>query len=149
MRIDKEQLIPTNAPLVGLEGLKYTPLMQSCYPLQLVIILSKSLKMLHSLLSTARSPIMPSSDILPIASTYHLMNKFPTKYEVGEVHGDQVFTRECYIAMLEMDNQLQTMNIEEQRTVVEPVERLKEILLNNSRPDQTTRIGTLVSLMVH
>ena len=68
------------------------------------------------------------------------MIKFPTKYEVGEVCGDQVAASECYIAMLEMDNHLQTMNIEEHRMMVEPVEGLEEIPLNNSKPDRTTRI---------
>ena len=43
--------------------------------------------------------------------------------------------RECYIAMLEMDDHLQTINIEEQRMVAEPVEGLEEILLDNSRLD--------------
>ena len=38
--------------------------------------------------------------------TYHLMIKFPTKYGAGEVRGDQLVTRECYIAMLEMDDHL-------------------------------------------
>ena len=73
------------------------------------------------------------------------MIKFPTKYGVGEVRGDQMATRKCYIAMLEMDDHLQTMNIEEQRAVAEPVEGLKEILFDNSRPKQTTRISTLTS----
>ena len=41
------------------------------------------------------------------------MIKFPIEYKVGEVRGDQVATRECNIAMLEMDDHLQTMNIEE------------------------------------
>ena len=68
-------------------------------------------------------------------STYHLMIKFPIKYGVGEVCGDQEATQECYIAMLEMDNHLQTINIEEQRAVAEPVEGLEEILLDNSRPE--------------
>ena len=48
-----------------------------------------------------------------MTSTYHLMVKFPTEYGVGEVRGDQVATQKCYIAMLEMDDHLQTMNIEE------------------------------------
>ena len=39
--------------------------------------------------------------------------KFPTEYGVGEVRGDQVATRECYIAMLEVDDHQQTMCIEE------------------------------------
>ena len=77
------------------------------------------------------------------------MIKFPTEYGVGEIHGDQVSTRECYIAMLEMDNHLQTMNIEEQRIVAESIERLEGVLLDDSKPDRITRIGTLTSLMVH
>ena len=63
------------------------------------------------------------------------MIKFPTEYEVREVRGDQVVERECYIAMLEMDDHLQTTNIEGQWTVAEPVEGLEEILLNNSKPN--------------
>ena len=53
-----------------------------------------------------------------VTLTCHLMIKFPTDYGVGELGKDQVATRECYIEMLEMDNHLQTMNIEEQWTVV-------------------------------
>ena len=74
------------------------------------------------------------------------MIKFPTEYRVREVHRDQVVAHEYYIAMLEMDDHLQTMSIEEQRVVVKPVEGLEEILLDNSRPEQMTRIGTLISL---
>ena len=44
-----------------------------------------------------------------------------------------------------MDDNLQAMNIEEQQTMMEPVERLEEIPLDGSRLDQTTRIGTLAS----
>ena len=40
------------------------------------------------------------------------------------------------------------MNIEEQGTVAEPVEGLEEILLDNSKPNRTTKIETLVSPMV-
>ena len=53
------------------------------------------------------------------------MIKFPTKYGVGEVHGDQVAACVCYIAMLEMDDHLQIMSIEEQQTVAKPVEGLE------------------------
>ena len=68
-----------------------------------------------------------------MTSTYHLMIKFPTEYRVGKVHGDQVAARECYVAMLEMDNHLQTMSTEEQQKVAESIEGLKGILLDNSR----------------
>ena len=81
-------------------------------------------------------------------STYHLMIKFPTEYGIGELRGDQVLTRECYIAMLEMEDHQQTMCIGEQRTIAEPVEELEEVVLDESRPGRTTRMGTLASPMV-
>ena len=49
------------------------------------------------------------------------MIKFPTKYSVGKVQGNQVAMREYYIAMQEMDDGLQTMYIEEQRTLAKPI----------------------------
>ena len=82
-------------------------------------------------------------------STYHLMIKFLIEHGVGELHGSQAATRECYIAMLEMDDYQQTMCIGEQRAVAEPVEELEEVVLNDSRLDQKTRIGTLASWLVH
>ena len=39
-----------------------------------------------------------------VTSTYHLMIKFPTNYGVGELQGNQVAARECYITMLEIDD---------------------------------------------
>ena len=42
------------------------------------------------------------------------MIKFPTDCGIGELRGDQVATRECYIVMLEMEDHQQTMCIEEQ-----------------------------------
>ena len=64
---------------------------------------------------------------------------------MGELCGNQVATRECYIAMLEMDIHQQTICIEEQRAIVEPIEELEEVTLDSSRPEQTTRIRTLAS----
>ena len=40
-----------------------------------------------------------------VTSTYHLMIKFLTEYGVGELRGNQVAARECYIAMLGMEDQ--------------------------------------------
>ena len=36
-------------------------------------------------------------------STYHLLVKFPIEYGVKEARGDQAAVRECYVAMLDMD----------------------------------------------
>ena len=40
------------------------------------------------------------------------------------------------------------MCIGEQRAVVEPVEELEEVTLDDSRPEQKTRMGTLASWLV-
>ena len=53
--------------------------------------------------------------------------------------------RECYIAMLEMEDHQQTMCIGKQQTMAEPVDELEEITLDESRPERTTRMGTLAS----
>ena len=48
-----------------------------------------------------------------VTSIYHLLVKFPTDYGIGQVQGDQLAARECYLAMLVMDEYMQTINIEE------------------------------------
>ena len=55
---------------------------------------------------------------------------------------------ECYIAMLEMDDHQQPMCIKKQRAIAEPVKELEEVTFNESRPEWTTRMGTLSSLTV-
>ena len=76
-----------------------------------------------------------------VTSTYHLSIKFPTEHRVEQVQGDQLAARECYLAMLAMDEQLQTMNIEEKRVVVEPTEALEDISLDENNPKRYTRVG--------
>ena len=80
-----------------------------------------------------------------VTSTYHLMIKFPTDYGVGELRGSQMAARECYVDMMEMEDQVQALSIEEHRTVTEPVEKLEEIPLDSSNPGRTTKIGTLAN----
>ena len=77
-----------------------------------------------------------------------MMIKFPTDYGIGELRENQVAVRECYIAMLEMDDHQQTLCINEQRVIAEPVEELEEITLDETKPERTTRMGTLSSRMV-
>ena len=54
-------------------------------------------------------------------------------------------THKCYITMLEMENHQQTMCIEKQRTMAEPMEELEVVTLDESRPKRTTRMGTLAN----
>ena len=56
------------------------------------------------------------------------------------MQGDQLATRECYLTMLAMDEQVQTMNIEEMRVVVEPTEALEDIPLDENNPEKYTRV---------
>ena len=155
MRIKKERLVPTNAPLVGFRGTK-------AYPIGVVTLLvtvedypqqiTKDVTFLYvDCLSTYNAILgRPTLNLWKaMTSTYHLMIKFPTEYEVGKVHGDQVAARECYITMLEMDDHLLTLSIKEQRKVAEPIEELEEILLDYSKPKQKTKISTLASPPVH
>ena len=76
------------------------------------------------------------------------MIKFFIDYGVGELRGNQVATREYYIVMLEMDDHQKTLCIDEQRALAKPVEELEEITLDESKPEQTTKMGTLSSRMV-
>ena len=73
------------------------------------------------------------------------MIKFPTDYGVRELRRSQMAARECYVAMMEMEDQVQALNIEEHRVVTEPIKKLEEIPLDSSDPNQTTKIGTLTN----
>ena len=94
MRIDRERLVPTNAPLVGFEGTKVYPLgvvillvMVGDYPQQI----TKDATFLVVDCSSAYNAILIRPTLnswKAVISTYHLMIKFPTKYKVGEVRGD-------------------------------------------------------------
>ena len=56
------------------------------------------------------------------------------------MQGDQLVARECYLAMLAMDEQVQTMNIEERRVVVKPIEALENIFLDENNPERCTKV---------
>ncbi|XP_023912551.1 uncharacterized protein LOC112024147 [Quercus suber] len=127
MKISRERLVPTNAPLVGFGGAKVFPLgavtlavTGGDYPQQI----TKDVTFLVVDHSSAYNAILgrPTLNAWRAAtSTYHLMMKFPMEYGVGELRGNQIAARECYVAMMEMDDHLQTMSIEEHRSATEPV----------------------------
>ena len=127
-------MILTNASLIGFEGTRVYPLgavtlsvIVGDYPQQIM----KDVTFLVVDYSSAYNAILGCPTLnswKDVTSTYHLMIKFPTEYGVGEVKEDQVAARECYIAMLEMNDHQQTICIEEQRTIVELVEELEELM---------------------
>ena len=77
-----------------------------------------------------------------VTSTYHLSIKFPTECGIGQVQGDQLAIRECYLAMMALNEQVQMMSIEERRFVAEPIKVLEDISLEEGNPEKFTRIGT-------
>lgn len=151
MGIDRTRLIPTNAPLVGFEGTRVLPLgaitlsmTVGDYPQQI----TKDVTFLVVDCLSAYNGILgrPTLNSWKAAtSTYHMMIKFLTEYGIGELQGDQVAVRECYIAMLEIEDHQQTMCIREPWTTAKSVEELEEITLDESWLERMTRMGTLAS----
>ena len=120
MKIDRERLTLTNAPLVGFGGTRVFPLgvitlavRAGDYPRQItreVMFLVVDCSSAYN--AILRRPTLNSWKV--VTSTYHLMIKFPTDYGVGELQENQVAAWECYIAMIEMEDQQQTMCIREE-----------------------------------
>ena len=112
MKIDKERLVSTNAPLVGFGRTRVFPLgtvtlsvTMGDYPQQI----TKDVTLLIGNYSSVYNAILGRPTINSwkiVTSTYHLMIKFPTDYGVRELQEHQVATHECYIAMMEMDDHL-------------------------------------------
>ena len=134
MRLGRDQLCPVNSPLVGFGGMKVQPVGgyyfiingSGGYPRQI----TKDVNFLVIDCSSSYNAIIGRPTLnswKAVTSTYHLLVKFPIEHEVGQVQGDQLAARECYLAMLAMDKQVQTMNIEENRIVVKPTEALEDM----------------------
>ena len=58
------------------------------------------------------------------------------------MQGEQLAARECYLAMLAMDEHMQMMSIDERRVTAEPTEVLEYILLKEGNLAKFTKIGT-------
>ena len=94
MRIDRERLIPVNAPLVGFGETRVHPLGVAIssvtagdYPQQI----TRDVKFLVVDCSSTYNAILGRLTLnswKAVTLTYHLMIKFPTEYGVREVQGD-------------------------------------------------------------
>ena len=123
------------SPLIGFEGMKVQlvgnvtlPVVVGSYPRQI----TKSVNFLVVDYSSSYNAIIGKPTLnswKAVTSTYHLSVKFPTEYGIGQAQGDQLAARECYLAMMALDEQVQTMSIEERRFVAEPTEVLEDIPL--------------------
>ena len=109
MRINKELLRLGNVPLIGFVGIKVPPsgtislpIVVGSYPRQI----NKEVNFLVVDCSSSYNAIIGRLTLnswKAATSTSHLFVKFPTEYGIGEVQGDQLAARECYLAMLSMD----------------------------------------------
>ncbi|XP_065625257.1 uncharacterized protein LOC136065665 [Quercus suber] len=110
MGIDRARLTPASAPLVGFRGTRV--FLIGSITLSVTVgnylqELTRNVMFLMVDCSSAYNGILgrPTLNSWKAAtSTYHLMIKFPTDYGIGELRGNQATTRECYIAMLEMED---------------------------------------------
>ena len=151
MKSDREWLTLVDAPLVGFGktivipvGSITSPVTFDTYPQQS----TRNATFLVVDCSSAYNAIIGSLMLnawKAVTSTYHLLLKFPTEYRIGEARGDHVAAWECYVALLKMDKQVTTMNIEERWVNVEPTEELETIPLDEEHPDRVTHIGTQAS----
>ena len=137
MRINREHLLPSDTPLVGFGSTKVFSVGTITLPITMETYHQQLTKEVHFLVvdcSSAYNAIIRRPTLnawWEATSTYHLLVKFPTKYGIRELRGDQMATRERYIVMLERDDHLQALNIEERKVIVEPTEELEEISLDD------------------
>ena len=108
VRINKELLRLVNVPLIGFGGIKVLP--SGTISLPIVVgsypQINKEVNFLVVDCSSSYNAIIGRLTLnswKAATSTYHLSVKFPTEYGIGEVQGDQLAARECYLAMLAMD----------------------------------------------
>jgi len=106
MRLRRDQLLLANLPLVGFGGIKVQPVgtitlpvVVGAYPQQI----TKEVNFLVVDYSSSYNAIIGKPTLNSwkvVTSTYHLFVKFPIDYGVGQVQGDQLATKEFYLAML-------------------------------------------------
>ena len=133
MRINKELLCLVNVPLIGFGRMKVLlvgtislPVVVSSYPRKI----NKEVNFFVVDCSSSYNAIIGLPTLnswRATTSTYHLFVKFPIEYGIREVQRDYLAARECNLAMLAMDEQKQKMNIEERRTLAEPIEVLEDV----------------------
>ena len=112
MRINKELLRPVNVPLIGFGGMKVLPVgtisllvVVGSYPWQI----NKEMNFLVVDCSSSYNAIIgrPTLNNLRVtSSTCHMSIKFLTEYGIGEVQGDQLAAKKCYLVMLAKDKQV-------------------------------------------
>ena len=110
MNLGRDQLRPVHSPLVDFGRMKVQPIGTITLP---VVVgahpqqVTRNVNFLVVDCSSFYNAIIGRPTLnswKAVTSIYHLSIKFPTEYGVGEVQGDQLAARECYLAMLAWTN---------------------------------------------
>ena len=112
MRLRWDQLRLVCSPLIGFRGMKVQPVGTITLPVVVGSYLQQITREVNFLVVDCSSsynailgrPTLNSWNT--ITSTYHLLVKFPTEYGIEQAQGDQLATRECYLAMMALDEQV-------------------------------------------
>ena len=105
MRVGRDQLRLVNSPFVGFGGMKVQLIGIVTLPVVVGAYLQQVTKNVNFLVvdcSSSYNAVIERPTLnswKAVTSTYHLLVKFPTEYGVGQVQGDQLAARECYLAM--------------------------------------------------
>ena len=109
MRLGRDQLRLVNFPLVRFGRMKVQPVGTIILPVVVGAYLQQITKDVNFLVvdcSSSYNVIIGRPTLnswKAVTSTYHLSVNFPIEYGVGQLQGDQLATRECYLTMLAMD----------------------------------------------
>ncbi|XP_030923261.1 uncharacterized protein LOC115950151 [Quercus lobata] len=112
MRLGRDQLRPVCSPLIGFRGMKVQPVDTITLPVVVGLYPKQITKEINFLVvdcSSSYNAIIGRPTLnswKAITSTYHLSVKFPTENGIGQVQRDQLAARECYLAMIALDEQV-------------------------------------------
>ena len=158
LNLGRDRLQPIRSPLIGFSGEKVYPLGSITLPVTAGATPQSSTIIVNFLVIDCPSayniilerPTLNTLRVVP--STYHLILRFPTPNGVGEIRGDQIAARECYVSSMKIRKPHEALQVEvldlrddvaiERR---EPVEELTPIVLDEEHPDIKVYIGSSLS----
>ena len=158
LNLGRERLQPIRSPLIGFSGEKVYPLGSITLPVTVGSTPQSSMVMVNFLVIDCPSayniilgrPTLNTIRVEP--STYHLILRFPTLNGVGEIQGDQIAAKECYVSSMKTRKPHEALQVEvlDPRHNVaiergEPVEEFTPVVLNEEHPDRKVYISSYIS----
>ena len=158
LSLGRERLQHIRSPLIGFSGEKVYPLGSITLPVTAGAVPQSSTVMVNFLIIDCPSAYniilgRPALNTLrAVPSTYHLILCFPTPNGVGEIRGDQLAARECYVSSMKTRKPQEALQVEildprDDSTIErgEPAEKLIPIVLDEDHPDRRVYVGSSLS----